>query len=116
MSWNCYDPDQSDSITYDIYFGQDNPPQKVMSNQSSTFYDPGELDGETVYYWRIVAWDNHGASSSGPIWDFTTEKSDGSFTSESNENVNTESSSQDQNLGSNSQNINKRSVIINERN
>jgi hypothetical protein len=26
----------------------------------------------TDYYWKIVSWDNHGASTTGPIWDFTT--------------------------------------------
>jgi len=27
----------------------------------------------TVYYWRIVAWDNHDAYTEGAIWEFTTE-------------------------------------------
>jgi PKD repeat protein len=26
----------------------------------------------TKYYWKIIAWDNQGVSSIGPIWDFTT--------------------------------------------
>ena len=24
------------------------------------------------YYWQIVAWDSNGASTVGPLWDFTT--------------------------------------------
>jgi hypothetical protein len=28
----------------------------------------------TVYYWRIIAWDEHEASAIGPIWHFTTKQ------------------------------------------
>jgi hypothetical protein len=31
------------------------------------------MDYETMYYWQIVAWDNHGESTPGPEWEFTTE-------------------------------------------
>jgi hypothetical protein len=60
-------------VLYDVYFGTTNPPLKIISNQSATFYDPGTMNYQMTYYWRIVAWDNHGASASGPLWDFTTE-------------------------------------------
>ena len=36
-------------------------------------YDPGELDYETQYYWRIEAQDNYGNSTTGPLWTFRTE-------------------------------------------
>jgi hypothetical protein len=35
-------------------------------------YDPGTMIYGTTYYWKIVAWDNHGASAAGPVWHFTT--------------------------------------------
>jgi hypothetical protein len=38
------------------------------------FYDPGTLEYGTLYYWRIVAWDSHGASTEGPLWHFSTEE------------------------------------------
>jgi len=60
------------SITYDVYFGTTNPPQKVVSNQSGTTYDPGTMNYNTQYYWKIVAWDDQGNSAEGPIWHFTT--------------------------------------------
>ena len=71
LYWDGGDPD-GDPVTYDVYFGTASPPPKVVWNQSDTTYDPGTLDYETTYHWQIVAWDNHGASTAGPIWDFTT--------------------------------------------
>ena len=71
LSWTCSDPD-GDPLTYDVYFGTSSNPPKVVSNQSGTSYDPGTMSYGTVYYWRIVAWDNQGASNSSPIWHFTT--------------------------------------------
>jgi hypothetical protein len=44
----------------------------VINNQSGTTYDPGTLNFITTYYWKIIAWDNHGASTGGPLWRFTT--------------------------------------------
>ena len=73
LSWTGGDPD-GDEVTYDIYFGTSTPPPKVVSNQSSTTYDPGLLDFDTLYYWRIVAWDEFENSAVGPIWVFTTEE------------------------------------------
>ena len=72
LSWYCSDPD-GDDVTYDVYFGSTNPPPKVSNNQSSTTYNPGTLQYSTIYYWRIVAWDEHGAKTLGPVWHFTTE-------------------------------------------
>jgi outer membrane protein assembly factor BamB len=72
LSWTGGDPDPGDTITYDVYFGPDSDPPKVSNKQSDTTYDPGKMDFLTVYYWKIVSWDNHGASNSGLIWHFTT--------------------------------------------
>ena len=72
LSWNCSDPD-ADPLTYDVYFGDTSPPPQVAWNQTETTYNPGTLDYETTYHWQIVAWDNHEASTSGPLWEFTTE-------------------------------------------
>jgi hypothetical protein len=71
ISWNCSDPDE-DPLTYDVYFGTNNPPSLVSSNQTSTSYDPGILEFGTTYYWKIIAWDDSDASTQGPIWSFTT--------------------------------------------
>jgi hypothetical protein len=72
LSWNCDDPN-GDPLTYDVYFGNTTSPSKIVSNQSDTVYNPGTLDYGTTYYWKIVAWDNLNVSTSGPLWEFTTE-------------------------------------------
>ena len=60
------------SITYDVYFGTTNPPLKVASNQSGTTYNPGTMNYQTTYYWKVVAWDTQGNTAEGPVWHFTT--------------------------------------------
>ena len=71
LSWTCSDPEE-DPLTYDVYFGIISPPPLVSSNQTASFYDPGTLDYDTIYYWMIVAWDDFGSNNTGPIWSFTT--------------------------------------------
>jgi hypothetical protein len=79
LSFNCGDPDNSDIVTYDIYFGTTpNPPLAdtigpYLAAQSNVSWNPGVLSGNMTYFWRIVSWDNHGGSASGPVWCFTTE-------------------------------------------
>jgi len=72
IRWTGGDPDEGDTVTYDVYFGTTSPPSKVVSNQSGTTYDTGTMSYSQKYYWQIVVWDNHGASTGGPIWNFTT--------------------------------------------
>ncbi|MGF3585323.1 MAG: hypothetical protein ACQXXD_06370 [Thermoplasmatota archaeon] len=73
LSWTGGDPD-NDTVTYDVYFGNTSSPPKVESNQSTTTYEPGTLEFNTTYYWKIVAWDNYNESNASSIWSFTTEK------------------------------------------
>jgi len=79
ISWTGGDPDPGDTVTYDVYFGDSSPPSLVVSGQSGTTYNPGTMSYLTTYYWQIVSWDNHGASTSGPEWDFTTEDEPSNF-------------------------------------
>jgi len=72
VSWTGGDPNTGDVVTYDVYFGTSSTPPRVVNNQSGTLYDPGTLNYNTLYSWRIVAWDNHGAMTTGPIWRFMT--------------------------------------------
>jgi uncharacterized protein (TIGR02145 family) len=72
LSWSCSDPD-GDQLTYDIYFGtSSNPTTTIATNQSTTSINQSGLNQNTIYYWKIVAKDNMGATTSGPIWSFTS--------------------------------------------
>ena len=42
--------------------------------------DDSYFNSDTDYYWKIVAWDGQGASTSGPIWSFTTRGNDAPYT------------------------------------
>ncbi|MGA8849566.1 MAG: hypothetical protein WB564_07085 [Dehalococcoidia bacterium] len=74
LSWTGGDPDAGNTVTYNVYFGNSStaPIAMVSHNQAGTSYDPGTLAYNTTYYWMIVATDNYGASTTGPLWDFTT--------------------------------------------
>ena len=71
LSWICTDP-ENDPITYDIYFGTSNPPLIAMTGQSEEAYNPGLLENNTTYYWKIVAYDIYGDSTIGATWSITT--------------------------------------------
>ncbi|MCK4995765.1 MAG: hypothetical protein KAR55_02655, partial [Thermoplasmatales archaeon] len=75
LSWTCNDPD-GDDLFYDVYFGTTSNPPLVATNLPQTTYDPGTIDFETTYYWKIVAEDEWGATTSGSIWSFTTGDND----------------------------------------
>jgi hypothetical protein len=73
LSWTCSDPDDHD-LVYDVYFEADDttPDVLVSDDQTENSYDPGTMTYETTYYWQIVAKDEYGAFTSGPVWHFTT--------------------------------------------
>jgi hypothetical protein len=62
--------------TYDIYFGADAEAleKKASGNLGSETYDPGQLEWNTTYYWRVDEANSANADSpwTGPLWSFTT--------------------------------------------
>ena len=72
LSWNAFDVDTSDILTYDVYFGTANPPTaKVGDNITSKAFEVA-LQPTTQYYWRVVVKDNKGGESVGQVWKFKT--------------------------------------------
>lgn len=76
LSWDGSDSDIGDSVTYDVYFGNDDQPEKLYTGLTDSFCYDLQLNENTQYYWQIVAWDNHGASTTGPLWIFVTQKAE----------------------------------------
>jgi len=62
--------------THEVYFGADaaSLELKGSGNLGSESYDPGQLEWDTTYYWRIDEANNANANSpwTGPLWSFTT--------------------------------------------
>ncbi len=71
LFWTCEDP-ENDSLEYDIYFGVSTDPPLIVGGISANTYPTGQLTGGTRYYWKVVAKDNHGNSTSSPVWWFET--------------------------------------------
>ena len=73
LLWQCSDPNLDDSITYDIYFGQNNPPPLLYADLPSSNCDPGQLEYSITYYWYVSAEDEAQNRTEGPVWSFSTE-------------------------------------------
>jgi hypothetical protein len=62
--------------TYDIYFGADPSAleKKASGSLDSESYDPGQLEWNTTYYWRVDEANSTNTDSpwTGPLWSFTT--------------------------------------------
>jgi len=62
--------------TNEVYFGTDpaSLELKVSGNLGSETYEPGQLEWNTTYYWRVDEANNANPDSpwTGPLWSFTT--------------------------------------------
>ena len=71
LSWECKDMDE-DKIFFDIYFGEDESPPKIEGGYNKFSYLVSDLKYNTTYYWYVVARDEKGGITKGPLWKFTT--------------------------------------------
>ncbi|MFH1353524.1 MAG: SdrD B-like domain-containing protein, partial [bacterium] len=71
LVWTGGDPDAGDTVTYALYFSSFSPPSFKIE-QSSATYNPGGLNNNTTYYWKITAKDYYDVESPGPTWSFVT--------------------------------------------
>ncbi|MBN2382368.1 SUMF1/EgtB/PvdO family nonheme iron enzyme [bacterium] len=68
-----------DTETIDLYFADD---ENLVTNKDASgmvleavlvdTYDPGILDLDTDYFWRVVAHNSDKATTDGPVWSFRT--------------------------------------------
>jgi hypothetical protein len=62
--------------TYEVYFGTDatSLELKASGNRGSETFEPGQLERNTTYYWRIDEANSANADSpwTGPLWSFAT--------------------------------------------
>ncbi len=56
--------------SHSVYFGTTNPPP-LVTNTTDRSYTPGQLNNNTVYYWRIDEVDGENIIE-GPVWQFHT--------------------------------------------
>jgi len=63
LSWSYSPP----AASFRIYFGTESPPP-YRRQKTETVFDPGPLDFDTTYYWRIVPV----GGTEGNVWKFTT--------------------------------------------
>jgi len=71
LAWQCSDQD-GDSLTYNLYFGISLDLFLLESGLTQEYYNSGQLEERTTYYWKIVAKDIHNDTTAGPIWHFST--------------------------------------------
>lgn len=73
LEWTASDVDSGDTLTYDVYFGEDNPPTaKVATEQAQTTYN-ATLSSSKTYYWKVVVKDGNGGQAIGQVWNFKTD-------------------------------------------
>ncbi|NNG00200.1 MAG: hypothetical protein HKM93_12520 [Desulfobacteraceae bacterium] len=71
------DPNPNDHILYTVRFGTSPNPPLYITDWSSTYIKVSRLSAGTTYYWQIIAVDNHGLETQGPIMSFSISDSDG---------------------------------------
>jgi iron(II)-dependent oxidoreductase len=72
LSWSGGDPNSNDTLVYDIYLGEANPPSAKVASVSAASYAAGGLFHLNKYYWKVISHDSHGLTIEGPVWAFTT--------------------------------------------
>ncbi|WGH74681.1 hypothetical protein P8625_11370 [Tenacibaculum tangerinum] len=71
LEWKGADSNTSDTLTYDVYFGEEaNPTTLKQENLNTNTLEVSVETGKT-YYWKVNTKDNFGAKSIGQIWSFT---------------------------------------------
>ena len=78
LSWGAGDA----AASHDVYFGTDgdavrnadtsSPEYRGSRQLGSESYDPGQLEWDVTYYWRVDEVEDDGTIQTGNVWSFTT--------------------------------------------
>ncbi|CAM1369586.1 conserved exported hypothetical protein [Tenacibaculum sediminilitoris] len=71
LEWKGADSNAADTLTYDVYFGEDANPTTLKEENLSTSKLEVSIESGKTYYWKVNTKDNSGAKSIGQIWSFT---------------------------------------------
>ncbi len=71
FSWSCYDPDLGDTLSYQVVMGPGSYTDTINLYRTMAFLVNSFIP-VTDYIWKVKATDNHGASTTGPVWHFRT--------------------------------------------
>jgi len=78
LQWNGGDPNPENTVTYEIYFGENESLTFLgaigpfPASQTQISFTPPLLKENTCYFWKIIAIDNEGLRREGPVWQFCT--------------------------------------------
>ncbi|HOO33823.1 MAG TPA: caspase family protein [Thermotogota bacterium] len=72
LSWTASTDADGDPVTYDVYMDKTSNPTTFKGSVSGTSFNVSNLSYATLYYWKVVAKDNNGGSTSGSVWNLTT--------------------------------------------
>jgi len=73
LQWTASDVDTQDSLTFDVYFSTNNPPQEKVATSISENNLNVNLTASTTYYWKVIVNDGNGGQTIGQVWNFTTD-------------------------------------------
>ncbi|REE81814.1 fibronectin type III domain protein [Lutibacter oceani] len=72
LEWNASDVD-NDPLTFDVYFGTENPPTTIVSTNQTTKTYTVDVNASTDYFWKVVVKDDKGGETLGQVWNFKTD-------------------------------------------
>ncbi len=72
LEWAAVDVDADNVLTYDLYFGTNNPPVEKVATDIATPTHAVSLEPATTYYWRVEVKDGKGGQAIGQVWSFSS--------------------------------------------
>jgi len=72
LEWTAVDVDADNVLTYDLYFGTNNPPVEKVVTDIATPTHTVSLEAATTYYWRVEVKDGKGGQAIGQVWSFSS--------------------------------------------